>query len=69
MDKEVRLSQAKKRFENVLFTVHHGVLTALTTIVPIAKHTMSQNKFSSVSDDMNRGQALLMAKSNFLNYR
>ena len=37
--------------------------------MPIANRMMAQNKFSSLSDDMNRGLALLTAMSNFLNYR
>ena len=44
-------------------------MTALTATAPIANCMMAQNKFSSLSDDMNRGLALLAAMSNFLNYR
>ena len=69
MDKQVHLSKEKKRFENVLFTAHRGILTALTAVTPIANRIMAQNKFSSVSDDMNRGLALLAATSNCLMYR
>ena len=69
MDKEVRLSEDKKRFENVLYTVHRGVLTAVTMNAPIAKRMMAQNKFSSLSENMNLGLAMLAATSNFFNYR
>ena len=69
MDKEVRLSEEKKQFENVLFMIHRGVLTVLTAIALIANCMMAQNKFSSLSDDMNSGLALLAATSNFLKYR
>ena len=69
MDKEVQLSEEKKRFENVLFTVHRGVLTALTAMAPIANRMMIQNKFTTLSDDINRSMALLAATSNFITYR
>ena len=68
MDKEVHLSQ-KKRLENVLFTLHCGVLTALIAIAPLTNGMMAQNKFSSLSDNINRGLAWLATMSNSLNYR
>ena len=69
MDKEVHLSEEKKQFENVLFTVYRGILIAIAAIAPIANRMMAQNKFLSLSDDMNRGIVLLAATSNFLNYQ
>ena len=69
MVKEVHLSEENKRFKNVLFTVHRGILTAMTAIAPIANRMMAQNKFSLLSDDMNRGLVFLATTSNFLNYR
>lgn len=69
MDKEVNLNEEKKKFENVLYTVHRGVLTSLSALAPIANRMMVQNKFTSLSDDMNRAIALLAATSNFLGYR
>ena len=68
MDKEIHLSEEKTRFENVQFTVHRGILTAMTAIAPIANRLMAQNKFSSLSDNMNRDLALLAATGNFRNY-
>ena len=69
LDTEVQISEDKKKYEHVLFTIQKGVLAALTAMIPVANRMMEQIKFTSLTADMDEAVELLAATSTFINFR